>query len=103
MQNMLSRDLKAALKTVVGTCGTLGVLIESKSPFEVEKEIDEGKYDKEIKEEATETDPEKKKELDAYFKDIKEKQDQLIKQEEAAKAAAEAKEEKAAPSAPAKG
>ncbi len=97
MQNMLSRDLKSALKTVVGTCGTLGILIESKSPFEIEKEIDEGKYDKEIQEEKTETDPEKKKELDAYFKDIKEKQDQLIKQEEAAKAAAEAKEDKAAP------
>lgn len=94
MQNMLSKDLKAAVKTVVGTCGTLGILIESKSPFEIEKEIDEGKYDKEIQEENTETSQEKKKELDEFFSEIKEKQDQLIKQEEAAKEVAEAKEEK---------
>ena len=37
--NMLSKDLKSAVKTVVGTCGTLGILIENKSPFEIEKEI----------------------------------------------------------------
>ncbi len=94
MQNMLSRDLKAAVKTVVGTCGTLGILIESKSPFEIEKEIDEGKYDKEIQGEMTETSPEKRKELDEFYKEVKAKQDLLIKQEEAAKEAAEAKAEK---------
>ncbi len=94
MQNMLSKDLKAAVKTVVGTCGTLGILIESKSPFEIEKEIDEGKYDKEIQGEMTETSPEKKKELDEFYAVVKTKQDILIKQEEAAKEAAEVKEEK---------
>ena len=94
MQNMLSKDLKAAVKTVVGTCGTLGILIESKSPFEIEKEIDEGKYDKEIQGEMTETSPEKRKELDEFYAELKSKQDILIKQEEAAKEAAEVKEEK---------
>jgi hypothetical protein len=95
IQNMLSKDLKSAVKTVVGTCGTLGILIESKSPFEIENEIDEGKYDKEIYGEMTETSPEKRKELDDFYADVKTKQDQIIKQEEAAKeAAAETKEEK---------
>ena len=94
IKNMLSKDLKAAVKTVVGTCGTLGILIESKSPFEIEKEIDEGKYDKEIQGEMTETSPEKKKELDEFYAVVKTKQDILIKQEEAAKEAAEVKEEK---------
>ncbi len=94
MQNMLSKDLKATVKTVVGTCGTLGILIESKSPFEIEKEIDEGKYDKEIQGEMTETSPEKRKELDEFYAELKAKQDLLIKQEEVAKEAAEAKTEK---------
>jgi large subunit ribosomal protein L11 len=40
--NLLSKDLKAAVKTVVGTCVSLGILIENKSASEVEKEIDEG-------------------------------------------------------------
>ena len=51
LQNMLCKDLKAAVKTVVGSCVSLGVLIESKPASEIEQEIDEGKYDKEIKEE----------------------------------------------------
>lgn len=87
MQNMLSRDLKAAVKTVVGTCGTLGILIESKSPFDIEVEIDEGKYDREINGGITETPQEKKEELSKFFSEIKAKQDAIIKQEEAAKAA----------------
>jgi len=41
--NMLCKDLKSAVKTVVGTCVSLGVLIENKSPVEIEHEIDEGK------------------------------------------------------------
>jgi large subunit ribosomal protein L11 len=80
--NLLCKDLKAAVKTIVGTCVSLGILIENKSASEVEKEIDEGKYDKEIQEEKTETSTDKKAELDAYFSDIKSKQEKLIKQEE---------------------
>jgi len=85
--NLLSKDLKSALKTVVGTCGSLGILIENKFASEIEQEIDEGKYDKEIQEEETETSPEKRKMLDEYFLEIKNKQ---LKQE---KAEAEEKKE----------
>ena len=87
--NLLCNDLKSAVKTIVGTCGSLGVLIENKSPKEIEQEIDEGKYDKEIKEGRTETPPHKKIELEKYFSDIKNKQEALKKAEEAAKAAEE--------------
>jgi hypothetical protein len=52
-------------------------------------EIDQGKYDKEINEEKTETSPEKRKELDAYFSELHAQQEKLIKQEEAAKAVPE--------------
>ncbi len=94
LPDMLSRNLKAAVKTVVGTCTALGVLIENKSPSEIQEEILQGKYDKEIQEEKTQTSEEKKQELDKFFSEVKAKQDLIIKQEQAAKEAeAEKKEE----------
>jgi large subunit ribosomal protein L11 len=102
LPNMLSKDLKAAVKTVVGSCVSLGVLIESKEAKEVETEIAEGKYDKEIKEEKTTADPAKLKELKDYFDGIKKAQDERQKKEEAEKAAAEAAaQQKATEAAPA--
>ncbi len=94
LQNLLAKDLKAAVKSVVGTCVSLGILIENKTAKEVEQEIDEGKYDKQIKEEITETSEEKKAELKEYFEGIKEEQEKIIKQEQAAKEAEEAEAEK---------
>lgn len=91
MQNLLCKDLKTAVKVVVGTCGTLGILIENKFAKEIEVEIDEGKYDEEISQGKTETSPEKKKELSDYFKEIQRKQDIILKQEQAAKVAEEEK------------
>lgn len=95
--NMLANKFKSAVKTVVGSCVSAGILIESKEAKKIEKEIDEGKYDKEIQEQKTETEPEKKKKLDAYFSEIKAEQDAVLKKEEEEKAAEEArKAEKAA-------
>jgi len=94
--NLLARTLKSAVKSVVGTCVSLGILVESKSPNEIQQEIDEGKYDSEINSEKTEASPEKLSELEAYFSELKSGQDKLAKQEEAAKAAAEANVAKAA-------
>jgi len=88
--NLLARSLKAAVKEIVGTCVSLGILVESKSPAEVEREIDAGKYDKEISQEKTETPEAKKKVLDKFFAELKATQEKQQKQEEAAKAAAEA-------------
>jgi large subunit ribosomal protein L11 len=90
MQNLLCKDLKAAVKSVVGTCVSLGILVESKLASEVGKDIDEGKYDKEIKSGKTETSPEKRKELDSFFQDLNNKQLQAKKVEDAAQAAKEA-------------
>jgi len=92
LPNMLSKNLKTAVKTVVGTCGSLGVLIENKTAVEIEKDIESGKYDEEIKEEKIETPTEKRKELDEYFSAIKEKQEKVMKQEQAAKDAAQTAE-----------
>lgn len=93
LPNLLSRDLKSAVKTIVGTCVSLGILVESKSALEVEQEIDKGKYDKEISEERTETSPEKREELDKYFEIVKDEQEQVIKREEAEKEAESEKTE----------
>lgn len=81
--NLLAKDLKAAVKTVVGTCVSLGVLVENKPATEVEREIDEGKYDKEIEEGRTETSPEKRAELDTYFSEIKAGQEKELAKEKA--------------------
>jgi len=89
MQNLLCKDLKSAVKVVVGTCVSLGVLVESKPAKETEKDIEAGKYDKEILHVKTETSPEKRKILDDYFKEVLKKQELILKQEQAAKEAAE--------------
>ena len=87
--NLLCNDLKSAVKTIVGTCVSLGILIESKPAKEIEEEINSGRYNKEIKEEKTETSSEKKAELENYFAGVKGKQEALKKVEEAAKAVEE--------------
>ena len=38
-QNMLANNLKSAVKTVVGTCVSSGILIESKEAKEIEKGV----------------------------------------------------------------
>jgi large subunit ribosomal protein L11 len=42
---LLANDVKAAAKEVIGTCKTLGVTIDGKSPKDVTKEIEAGTYD----------------------------------------------------------
>ncbi|MBI2046872.1 50S ribosomal protein L11 [Candidatus Pacearchaeota archaeon] len=90
MPGMLCKDFKSAVKSVVGSCVSLGILIEDKNPKETEKEIDAGKYDKEISAQVTSASDDKKKKLQEYFSILKVKQDELIKKEEAEKAEKEA-------------
>jgi len=101
MPDLLAKDLKTSLKLVVGTCGSLGILIDNKSHKEIEKDIEAGKYDKEIKGKITTPSPEKKKELEQFFAVIKEKQEKLAKAAAEAKAAEEAAKVAASTSAPA--
>jgi len=42
---LLAKNLKTAVKEVLGSCVSMGVTVEEKDPREVQKEIDEGKYD----------------------------------------------------------
>jgi len=42
---LLSTNVKAAVKEVLGSCVSMGVTVDGKDPKEVQKEIDEEKYD----------------------------------------------------------
>ncbi len=97
LPTMLCKDLKAAVKTVIGTCASLGILIENQLASDLGHQIAGGKFSKEIEEEKTETAPEKKAELKEYFDKVQSEQQTVIKQEEAAKEAeAEKKKEETA-------
>jgi len=89
--SLLSNTFMASVKSVIGTCQALGVLIESKDPKEILEEIADGKYKEEIEAQKTNVDPEKRKKLDEYFTDIEAEQEAIKKAEEAEKAAEEEK------------
>ena len=47
---LLAKTLKGAAKEMMGTCVSVGVTIEGKDPREVQKKVDDGKYDDMFKE-----------------------------------------------------
>ena len=98
LPNLLCKDLKSAVKTIVGSCVSLGILVENKPASEVGRQIDEGEYDKEIQGEKTEVSSEKRTKLDKYFAEISEEEQKKIKLEEAEKEAAKEAKESAAKS-----
>ncbi len=99
LPGLLARDLKNAVKLAVGSCVSLGVLIDSKPGKEVMREIEEGKYGKEISQEITTPSEEKKKQLEAFWKDLSLRQERSKKALAEAKAAEEAAAQAAAPAA----
>jgi len=46
--SLMTGSKKAAVKTIVGTCAGMGIMVEGKEAKEALKEIDEGKYDAKI-------------------------------------------------------
>ncbi len=101
MPNLLAKDLRSAIRLIVGTCVSLGVLIDNKEAKEVEKDILSGVYDNEIKNEIIEPTAEKKKKLEEHFAVVKARQEKEKKALEEAKAAEEAAKAAAAAAAPA--
>jgi len=43
-EELLGKTLKAAAKEVLGSCVSMGITVEGRDPREIQKEIDEGKY-----------------------------------------------------------
>jgi len=94
----LEKTLKSAVKTTLGSCVSLGILVESKNPKDVIKEVDNGIYDKEIAN-PQKTSKEKLDKLKEYFEAVKKKQEEQLKKEEEEKAKAAAEAAAAAPAA----
>jgi large subunit ribosomal protein L11 len=97
--NMLAREFKSAVKSVVGSAVSLGILVENKSK-EIIEDIDKGVFDSEIKAQKTEASAEKLAKIKEYFADVIKNQEAAKKAEEAAKAAEEAAKLAAAAAAP---
>ncbi|RMD66935.1 50S ribosomal protein L11, partial [Candidatus Pacearchaeota archaeon] len=79
--NSPAKDLKSLVKTIVGTCVSMGVLIDNKTPKEIEEDIEAGVYDEIIEKELTEPSEEKKRELEEYFSKVQATQAKLVQQE----------------------
>jgi len=69
---LLGKTLKEKVKEIVGTCQSIGVLVEGIPAPEALKAISEGKYDTEITQEKTELSKEEEKELAEEKKKLEE-------------------------------
>lgn len=47
---ILAKNKKKAVKEIVGTCVSMGIYVEGKDPKETMRDIEEGKYDDQLKE-----------------------------------------------------
>ncbi len=74
--DLLGKDLKQKVKEVVGTCRSMGVLVEGMAGKEATKAINEGKFDKQIKEEKTEITAEERKQLEEEKKKLQEEMEE---------------------------
>jgi large subunit ribosomal protein L11 len=74
--SLLGKTLKEKVKEIVGTCNSMGVLVEGKPAVETIQDINAGKFDKEIKEEKTELTAEEKAKLDEERKKLAEEMEQ---------------------------
>ena len=94
-------SLKAAVKTIIGSCNAMRVLVEGKNAREINPDIDKGMYDKLIQSEKTDVPAQKKAQLAEQLAEVQKRFSGDLAKMEAAKkekeAAAAAK--KAAPAA----
>ena len=67
---LLGRSLKEKVKEIIGTCNSMGIMVEGKQASEVIKEINKGSFSKEIAEEKTELSAEELKELEQERKKL---------------------------------
>ncbi len=67
---LLGKTLKEKVKEVIGTCNSMGILVEGKPARETIKSVNKGKFDQEIKEEKTEISAEELKKLEEEKKKL---------------------------------
>lgn len=103
LPNMLERDIKSAVKSILGTCASIGILVENENPLNLVDLVNKGKFDSEINMGNSETSNEKRQMLEDFFSKVKSQQDVKIAAEKKAaeEAAAKVEETKAVSAAPA--
>ncbi len=69
---LMGKSMKERVKEVIGTCNSMGILVEGKQASSVIKEINDGAFAKEIAEEKTELSVEELKELETERKKLAE-------------------------------
>lgn len=89
---LLANNLKSAIKTILGTCNQMGVLVENKDAKEVSKDVENGVYDKIILKEEIEVSSEKRSELKKTLDETNQKLSEKLKKK---KEEEELKEKKA--------
>ena len=93
--SMLVNSLKAAVKNVIGSCNSLGILVEGKKSVDINKDVNAGMYDKQINSQATEINDEKKEQLKKQLEEVnKEIKKELEREKALAEKLAEKKEVK---------
>ncbi len=70
--NLMGKTLKEKIKEIIGTCNSMGILVEGKQASLVIKDINSGAFAKEIAEEKTELSSEELKELETERKKLAE-------------------------------
>ncbi len=98
MTSTLEKKLVNAVKTVAGSCNSLGILCEGKESADFNRDLGNGKYDKELQAEKTDVSPDKLKQLKEQLVVIQEELNKKFAAA-AAEAAAAAPAETVAPAA----
>lgn len=70
--SLLGKDLKNKIKEIIGTCQSMGILVEGVPAPEASEQVNQGRFDKEIKEEKTELSAEELKEIKEQKKRLQE-------------------------------
>jgi len=80
--DLLGADTKARVKEIVGTCNSMGVMVEGKHARDTMRDIEAGKFDDAIKRGKTELTAEELKQLDEERKHLKEELEKKHAEEE---------------------
>lgn len=87
-----AKSFKSAVKQVIGSCSSLGILVENKEAKVASQDVEKGMYDDLIKKEVSEPSTEKLAELKSYLTNVQsayQKEVERLKALEAEKAAAD--------------
>jgi len=74
--NLLGKSTKERVKEIIGTCNSMGILVQGVPGVEAIKKVNEGTFDQEIKEEKTELSAAELKELEEEKKKLAQEMEQ---------------------------